>query len=215
MAEAREPAFGPGDEVLLRYLEDPGRVLGAFPVRVVEDTGERVVVWLAPGTTVRYWSTLDGGDPRLVALEDRYRAAHGSTERHWFGSGVLRVIPVHQPYQVVHFWGRGGEFSGWYVNFEQTKHPWGNRIDTIDWQLDLWFGADRRPTWKDEDEAAAAVDAGYLSPDDLALARRTGEGIIGHFDEWLADLGDWRDWRPPAEWTLPELPGDWADPPPA
>jgi uncharacterized protein len=213
MAEARAAAFEPGDEMLLRYLEEPGTVLGAFPVRVVEDTGARVVAWLAPGTTVRYCSTMDGTDPRLVPLEERYRSPHGSAERHWYGNGVLRVVPVDRPYQVVHFWGRDGEFSGWYVNFESPKRWWGNRLDMIDWQLDLWFDAERRPAWKDEDEAAAAVEAGYLSADDLALARKTGEGIIDGFDAWLAELGDWRAWRPPADWTTPDLPADWAAPP--
>jgi hypothetical protein len=209
MAATRETTFEPGEEMLVRYLEGT-TVLGAFPVRVIEDTGSRVVVWLAAGTPVRYWATVDGADPRDVPLAERYRVAHGSTGRHWHGSGVLRAIPVDEAYQVVHFWGRGGEFSGWYVNFESRKMCHGNRIDAVDWQLDLWIDASGRPSWKDEDEAEAAVDAGYLDPADLAVARTVGQDIIDHFDEWRAALGDWRDWRPPAAWAIPELPADWA-----
>jgi hypothetical protein len=210
MVRTREATFQPGDVMLVRYLEGT-TVLGAFPVRVVEDTGARVVVWLAPGTPVRYWSTADGADPRTIPLADRYRAGHGSTGRHWHGPGVLRAIPLDEPYQVVHFWGRGGEFSGWYVNFESLKACHGNRIDAVDWQLDLWIDAAGTPSWKDEDEADATVAVGYLDPADLATAWAAGEEIIAHFDEWAAALGDWRAWHPPAHWTIPELPADWAD----
>ncbi|HLH99357.1 MAG TPA: DUF402 domain-containing protein [Acidimicrobiales bacterium] len=210
MAGTRQPTFDPGDELLLRYLEGQRTVLGAFPVRVVEDTGPWLVVWLAAGTRVRYWSTLEGTDPRTVPLDARYRSAHGSLERRWHGGGVLRVIPVDRLYQVVHFWHPSGSFAGWYVNFESPKRIDRAKVDTVDWQLDLWIDADGRPSWKDEDEAAAAVAAGYLDPADLARARAAGDGIIAGFDDWLAEVGDWRGWRPPASWTVPGLPDDWA-----
>ena len=53
-------------------------------------------------------------------------------------------MPRGEPFQVLHFWDESGGFAGWY--------------------LDLWLDPDGSATWKDEDEAEAAVDAGHLDP---------------------------------------------------
>jgi hypothetical protein len=210
---ARQAELAPGEEMLVRYRGPAGEVHGAFPVRVVEDSGSRIVVWLAPRTPVMYYAAPDGGDARDLPLEERFRRPFSSVRRDWHGSGVLRVIPLRETYQVVHFWDDAGDFVGWYVNLESPKTVAARKIDAVDWQLDLWIDPDGTPSWKDEDEAAAAVTAGYLRPEELAVAQATGRAIVERFDAWLADLGDWRTWRPPATWDPPPLPDDWADTP--
>ncbi len=199
------------DEVLLRYLYADGTVQAAMPMHVVAEDTERAVAWLAPGTPIMYWSTTDGRDPRSLPLEERFTGGLGTAPRSWVGNGVLRVIPLAQPFQVVHFWGDDGEFAGWYVNLESEKRKVGSRIDTVDWHLDLWISPDRTVTWKDEDEAAEAVRQGLLLPEHLELAYRTGHDIIGRFDSWLDEIGDWRDFRPEPDWCVPVLPPDWPD----
>lgn len=123
---------------------------------------------------------------------------------------MLRVMPPDVPYQVVHFWRPDGAFAGWYVNFERPRVRHGACIDSVDWHLDLWIGADRKPVWKDEDEADAAVDAGRLRAEDLHTARKAGEAIIDELGTWPAPIGDWRSFRPEPTWRTPRLPTTWA-----
>lgn len=48
--------------------------------------------------------------------------------RPWEGSGVLRVIPLCECWQVLHFWNpRSGGFEGWHVNLESARQV-GERI---------------------------------------------------------------------------------------
>lgn len=86
----------------------------------------------------------------------------------------MRVIPIHEPFQVIHFWDDEGMFKCWYINLEAPKTRIGTRIDTVDWHLDLWIDADGSHKWKDETEAQAALEAGHLQEHELATAWSTG-----------------------------------------
>ena len=198
-----------GEEVLLRYRYADGRLQAALPLRVVEDDADGTVAWLSPGTEIMYWALSDGRDPRELPLDARFRQPMTTAPRRWLGSGVLRVMPEGLDYQVLHFWNEG-RFAGWYVNLERPRKRVGRCFDSVDQHLDLVISPAGSPSWKDEDEAHAAVAAGHLPASDLASARRTGEAIIADLDSWLKVVGDWRRWTPPAEFIPPlRLPGDW------
>lgn len=194
-----------GDELLLRYLYNDGTVQAALPMRVVVDSVDLTVAWLAPRTPIMYWATADGGDPRQTPLAARFEQRLTTAPRVWEGSGVLRVMPTHAPYHVIHFWTAAGHFAGWYINFEAPRYRVGNRVDTIDWHLDLWISPDRTATWKDEDEAVAAMEAAHLRPEDYQTARMAGEEIIAALPSWPSSIGDWRWFRPDQTWAIPEL----------
>jgi hypothetical protein len=194
------------DEMLLSHVYDDGSPMADFPLRVVEDSSDRMVAWLAPGTEIRYWATEDGSDPRTLPLDRRFRSKMATARRTWEGPGVLRVIFTDTIYQVIHFWTPQGEFSGWYVNFEAPSRREGNRVLTSDWQLDLWITPDGTGQWKDEDEAAAAIDAGMLTPERLSDSFAAGHEILDDFGAFLARVGDWRRWFPPSSWTAMRLP---------
>lgn len=166
-----------GDELLLRYFYNDGSIQAAVPLRVVLDEPDLTVTWLAPATPIMYWATADGRDPRQSLLDQRFRQPLTTAPRTWRGPGVLRVMPVGLPYQVVHFWDDQA-FIGWYVNFEAPRIRHGSRVDTVDWHLDLWITPDRQPSWKDEDEAEAALGTGHLRTQDLRTARKAGQAII-------------------------------------
>jgi hypothetical protein len=200
-----------GDELLLRYRYRDGSWQAALPLRVVEDTPARVVGWLAEGTDIMYWALADGADPRSVPLEERFTGELTTARRTWEGGGILRVILAGRPFQVLHFWGASGDFAGWYVNFETPNVRTGNRIDTVDWHLDLWIEPDAGARWKDEDEAEAAVAAGHLTAEDVATARATGAVILADFESFLREIGDWRAFVPPTLWSVLDLPADWAN----
>jgi len=195
--------------VLLRYQYLDGSRQAALPMRVVCDDGDRVVAWLAPGTEIMYWALPGGEDPRSVPLEVRFTGRLATAPRRWQGGGVLRVIPIGLPFQVLHFWHEQGGFTGWYVNFEAPKRRRGDRLDSLDWHLDLWISPELVPAWKDADEAEAALAAGHLTSESLAEAWRQGHAIIRGLAEWPGPIGDWRAFVPPADWSPLPLPPDW------
>lgn len=208
----RQPTDGDGQpEALLRYRYADGQLQAALPMHVVQDGPKLVVAWLAPGTQIMYWALPDGRDPRVLPVSERFTTALSTAERTWQGHGVLRVIPIAEPYQVIHFWNHDGTFAGWYVNLEAPKIRSGARLDTVDWHLDLWISAEGTPTWKDEDEAQAAVAAGHFRQQDLDRAWSTGQAIVDRLGDWPSVIGDWRAFTAPAEWTALKLPGDWAE----
>jgi hypothetical protein len=194
------------DAMLLSNVYEDGSPMSDFPVRVIEETSDRLVVWLAAESEIRYWATEDGSDPRTLPLDRRFRSKMSAARRIWEGPGVLRVIFVDTIYQVIHFWTPRGEFAGWYVNFEAPSRRVGNQILTTDWQLDLWITPEGTSQWKDEDEAAAAIEAGMLSPDHLAASFVAGQEILDDFDTFLGRVGDWREWSPPTTWNSMRLP---------
>lgn len=195
-----------GDEMLLSHVYNDGSPMADFPLRVVEDTSGRLVAWLAPGSEIRYWSTANGSDPRTLPLAHRFRSKMTTARRTWEGPGVLRVIFADTVYQVIHFWTSEGRFAGWYINFEAPSQRRENQILTYDWQLDLWITPDGSSEWKDEDEAAAAIDAGMLTREELAASFAAGRAILDDFETFLARVGDWREWSAPSSWTAMRLP---------
>lgn len=201
---------------LLRYRYPDGRLQAAFPIRLVESTPERLVGWLPVGSEIAYWATSDGADPRTVPLEARFRQALGTGRRTWSGGSVLRVIPYRERWQVLHFWDADGVFTGWYVNLESEKRVDQHGVVAVDWHLDLLIAPDFEVTWKDEDEAAAAVGTEYLREQDLTAARRTGERIAADPRRFIDSVGHWEDRRPSSEaGRALALPTGWDTPDPA
>ncbi|MGB8178655.1 MAG: DUF402 domain-containing protein [Acidimicrobiales bacterium] len=194
------------DEMLLRYVYDDGSPMADFPMRVVEDASDRLVAWLAPGSEIRYWATAEGRDPRTLPLDRRFRSKMTAARRTWQGPGVLRVIFDDTIYHVIHFWTPEGKFAGWYINFESPSRRHGNQVLTFDWQLDLWITPEGTGQWKDEDEAAAAIDAGMLTREELADSFAAGQEILDNFAAFLERAGDWREWSAPSSWTAMQLP---------
>jgi hypothetical protein len=191
----------------LRYLYPDGRVQAELPMYVVEETAERIVGWLPVGSEISYWALPDGSDPRTVGLSRRFRQHLTTARRHWQGGSVLRVIPVGECWQVLHFWDTAtGQFRGWYVNLESPKSIVGDTITAVDWHLDLWISPSGAATWKDEDEAAAAAGTPYLRPDDLMAARQTGQAVLTDVAGFLRRVGQWTSFTPPDNWQPLTLP---------
>jgi hypothetical protein len=179
-------------------------------MHVVSDDGGTLVGYTPVSTEIMYWACPDGSDPRSLPLDQRFRSPLTTAARRWEGSSVLRVIPRDRQYQVVHFWKDDRSFSGWYVNLESSKTEQGRFLDVVDWQLDLWIGPDREFSWKDADEADAALAAGWLTRAEFDRAWAVGREIVGKIDDWPGPIGDWTGFRPPAEWSALALPGDWS-----
>ena len=183
--------FPDGSEIALRQLFR-GRVWSATAARVIVDSADLIVLWMPEGSDRRHPATGD-----------------------LFGEWTLAASPLHRPilrltrpgdaHSTLLFRHEDGSFRGWYVNLElpMVRTPVG--FDFHDLLLDLWLVPGREWEWLDEDEAADALARGYLSADDLALARAEGERVIA---EHPFPTG-WESWEPDPSWPIPGLPARW------
>ena len=124
---------------------------------------------------------------------------------------MLRVIPMNEYWQVIHFWDAAGQFLGWYVNLESRKTRTTHAVDAVDWSLDLLISPEFEVTWKDVDEAAAALGTPYLRDDDLTAAQAVGGAIEANPRALIDSIGDWRDFRAPGTWVPLDLPEHWRE----
>lgn len=189
---------------MLRYRAFDGRCYAGRPLRVVQDGPDLTVAWLAQGAECSMPRLVDGRGLRDVPLASRWlhpREAH----RMRSPNEQILLFPRGRAHSL---WvlRRDGELLGWYVNLEDPHVRDGGTLTTRDSILDLWVPADTgEEVWKDEDELEAAVGAGRLTAAEAAAARAEGERVV-HERPWPTG---WEDWRPPPNWTAPELPTGW------
>jgi hypothetical protein len=198
----------PGETVVWAYRPTDGGpgIEAARAVHVVADEPDQLVVWLAPGSQVLRPVAPDGRDLRSLPVADRF-GARGRRRDTWWGQGVLKVAPAGVPWSVWLFYRPGWRLAGWYVNLEEVhrRAPWGTL--SRDLVLDVWVGPDRRAHRKDEDELAAAVAAGALTPAEAAAAERSAAEVEDRVRAWAPpfDAG-WERWRPDPSWAPASLP---------
>lgn len=188
--------WNPGEVVAWREAWR-GREYIAIPVRVIEDTDQGLVVYVAEGT--RY-SFPPGGWP---FAEHHPWAMQGK----WRGHGTLALSRPADAYSIWHFWaGDERRFAGWYVNLQEPLRRDGLSYLTQDQELDIWIQPDGTWAWKDEQELEDWVGRGRFSREEVTEVRRVGEQVVA---EWPFPTG-WEDWEPGPTWLVPELPPEYA-----
>ena len=196
--------LGPGEPVLWRKRWH-GAVMTALPMRVVSDSPERIVLYLAPDTPFKGARTAAGTKVRDLS-------SWVSKDLVWAGGSLIRLAEPGTWHCVDVEFDAVGEFVGWYVNLQQPFRRAGSRFDTVDLVLDLVVAPDRSWRLKDEDDFRRAVADGHLTADIEDRVRAEAERMTGV----LAANGppfcesEWLGWRPPADWAVPALPADWA-----
>lgn len=165
----------------------------SVPVRIVEDSEQQLVYFLAEGTRFRF--------PRGAwPFADSHPWAHKDG---WRGHGVLVQYRPGKAHTIWHFWqGEERRFAGWYVNMQEPLRRDGSGFDTQDQELDLWVKADGRWTWKDEAELEDWVRRGRFTREEVAAVHAEGERVLA---DWPFPTG-WEDWGPDPTWSVPELP---------
>ncbi|WP_351226171.1 DUF402 domain-containing protein [Streptomyces sp. NPDC002133] len=208
--------WAPGEHILWRYRGNAsGDVHICRPVTVVEDTGELLAVWMAPGTECVKPVLADGTPVQQEPLATRYTTPRTTVRSRWFGTGVLKLARPGEPWSVWLFWERGWRFKNWYVNLEEPRARWSGGVDSEDHFLDIAVHPDRSWRWLDEDEFAQAQQAGLMGARQAGLVRAAGQSAVEVIRAWGRPFSDgWEDWRPDPRWPVPELPEDWNRPRP-
>ena len=169
-----------------------GRTYLEWPVRVVEDTGERIAVYLAEGTRFTF-------PPASWPFEGEHPWA---SREAWEGHGLLVTHRLRDAFAIWHFWeGPERTFAGWYVNLQAPFRRDGTAFDTQDHELDLWITADGAWKWKDEEALLDWVRQGRFTEAEAAAIRAEGERVLA---AWPFPTG-WEGWEPDPSWRAPVL----------
>jgi protein associated with RNAse G/E len=208
-------AFAEGMTVVRRdTLGD--RVWTAAPFRVIEDSGDGLVLacWpgiesLAPTTWIESRRTGDDA-VRKQAIPNLAARRWELGRWVWRDRSMLIRLAAGEYFSVSHFFGADGRAGGWYVNFERPYRRTRIGIDTFDLLLDLVVQPDLSAhAWKDEDEYAQARRLGLI---DDALHRRVEEArqrVVGLIERREGPFArDITAWSPSPDWPTPRLPAD-------
>lgn len=197
----------PGDELLYRFRRLDGSLGNVHPARVVDHRDGRLLCWVLAGTSIRITTSPDGRKPRELPLHERFAGPRVPARSTWHGQPTLRLVFEDEWYSVWWFFSPGGAFRNWYVNLEVPLGRDDTGIDRVDGVLDVEVFPDLSWEWKDEDEVAAAIEAGRFDRAQIRRLRSAGERVIA-----LAEVGrfpfdgSYCDARPDPSWRLPELP---------
>lgn len=195
----------PGEHVLLRDIPS-GRVRSAIPVTVVEHNERRLVTFLCEGTRFVVPADWDRKDERDFFIDPGY------VEMTWAALGQTMIVYSGDRHSVIVRWGPPERtFTGWYVNLQSpgTCSPRG--FDFTDHMLDVLVSPDGQSHgWKDEEELASAVVAGFMTAREAEAIRAEGLRVIERARRGLPPFNEpWGEWAPDPGRTVPELPDGW------
>ena len=192
-----------GDAIALREVWK-GRVWGALPATVVQDTPEQRALLVWPDTS---WMVPVGPDGRDLRIPEGDWTLRDRRNTRW----VLSFSWPGRAYSCIAFRRGDDDFTGWYVNLETPLAPTPIGFDYTDHLLDVLVEPDRTTwRWKDEDELAEAVERGVFSPADADAFRAAGLQAVEHLASGAPPFDrDWSSWRPDPSWSRPELPEGW------
>jgi hypothetical protein len=201
-------AFEPGSQILHRFLQG-GQPKDVRPVTVLADDDRGLVLWLADGTPTMTACLPGGIDLRTVTKPEMFGQPWQSAPHTW-RNDVLMVLPPDAPYAVWSFFDPGGEFLCWYANLQSPYRRWPGGIDLVDHQLDLVVTPGHDVQWKDEDELAAAVEAGWLSEAESDAIYAEAHRLAALAKAGDPPFTDVRHALRPGTLDIPELPDGWA-----
>jgi hypothetical protein len=154
---------------------------------------------------------LPGGvDLRSVSKREMFGQRWEAGPHPWTRN-VLMILPPGAPHAVWLFFSPEGEFRNWYVNLQSPYERWAGGVDIVDHQLDLVVTPDRVVEWKDADELAAAVDAGWLTEADSVAIYAEAHRLAALASSGEPPFDDGRHgFRPDPAWPVPTLPAGWS-----
>ena len=195
--------FERGETVIRREVMR-GEVWFAAPHICVQDTHDLIVTYLPGGA--------EFGFPQRGAFPVGRHPWESAGHTRWSGHGALHLHFPGVDHAIFIFWhGEQREWAGWYFNLQDAPRRTELGFDTLDHELDLWWGeGEPRWEWKDVDKFAETGPARY--PRRMAEIQAEGDRIAALLDagERWWDEG-WRDWRPDPAWTVPALGTTWQD----
>ena len=195
-----------GDQIVLREIFR-GRIWSGRPYTIVEDTPQRLIIYMGVG--VRWMRPV-----RRDSSAIRGRELHWTLREAVWPIEALRIVTPGRHHSVLLLWTEGfREFLKWYVNLEDPLTHSAVGFDYLDQFLDIEIAPDLSAwNWKDEDELEDAVANGLMAPQRADLIRAEGIRVIETLDKKAPPFDEqWHLWRPDPQWESPGLSDGWDD----
>ena len=206
----RPSKFCYGEPILYRELDEHSQVIDVKPVTVVEDSDERIVLWLPLGTPTK----------KPVLLEQTPHTSRRWVERSWTlvdsiwqWAELLIIVRPDECRATWVRWSADRVFQGWYVNLQSKLRRTRLGFDFRDHQLDIIVEPDRNWRWKDQDELDLAVELGRMTRGLGKAVRAEGQLAVEEIEHNGGPYSEgWEHWRPDVLLTRPKLErGDWRE----
>lgn len=196
-----------GDHIVLREMWD-GKIWSAYPVIVVQDTADLLVVYRPPGALSKRRLSLRGD--RVTAYERKHKQwslADATRDDVW----MLKLTIPDEPFSVIAFWNSVDQsFRCWYINLEEVAHRSPVGIDYTDMILDVIIQPNLKDWyWEDEDELQEAMEEGLISQEKAKSLYAKGIQVRDMIMSGKSVFNGWEHWRPNLTWTVPSLPQGW------
>lgn len=197
--------FQAGEPIVMRHSR--GNYRWAAPMRVVEDRGDFVALYLQPGSIYSTMADAAGNVTRDFVNDST------QVQRTWVENHALQLIRFGDEHATVLYWHEDTwEFRCWYINFQEPLRRYQRGFESMDLTLDLIISPDRqRWQWKDEDEfVEIGIPGGWYTHEQLAHLKRYGERLLEEARAGAPPFdAPWPDWRPDPAWEPLPLPQDW------
>ena len=199
--------YSPGEPMLFREIWS-GKVWGAYPAIVIQDTPELLAVYRHPDTIARRHISARGDRPTAEEIrQGKWLLNAVSRNDFW----MLRMAIPGETYSVIIFF-RTADNSviAWYVNLEGVARRGPLGIDYTDLMLDVVIEPDLKEwRWVDEDELREAVEAGLIPPDKVDGLYAKGAEARDLIMSGKSVFNGWEHWRPDPSSKAPVLPERW------
>ena len=197
--------FQPGEPIVLRHVRDAWR--WAAPMRVVEDRGDLVALYLQPGSAYSTMGDAAGNPTRDFVHETTQVPAV------WGIHHALHLMRRGDEHATVLMWAEDSwEFRCWYINFQEPFRRYERGFESMDLTLDLLIAPDRTAwQWKDEDEFVdIGIAGGWYTHEQLKHLKEYGLRVIEEARAgWPPFDHPWPEWRPDPAWQPLSLPDGW------
>jgi predicted RNA-binding protein associated with RNAse of E/G family len=179
------------------------RLRWAIPNLLIEESSDRVVTLLVPGTLCKA-PTSYGRTGYVQQLLDGWEVG----DFVWHTRRSLMLAPRDAAHTISLHWEHATDtFLGWYVNLQEPPRPTPIGYDTLDQMLDIWIEPDGSWRWKDWDELIEAERVGIFTHAQAEAILAEGQHVIDSLNTLLPT--GWEAWQPDPDWPLPTVPAGW------
>lgn len=204
----------PGDVVVHQEIWNQ-RIWAARPLVVVNDSPDRLLLWLPKGTVRKVPMTpptrMDPGGrtARIIDLLDRCDWVHVD---HVWDVSCLWILRPGDWHAVWISWLPSGEQFGWYINLQRPFRRTAIGIESMDMMLDVVATPDRHWSWKDDDEFEQILERRIFNQATGERVRTEATGVIHRLETNASPFNEgWEEWRPDPSWSIPQLQPGWDD----
>ena len=204
----------PGTQILQQDLWGK-RLVTSRPVTVVKDAPEYLALYTHPNAPYRSGVIKDRYSMPVSQRIDIYmemlNPGVSQLEEQVAGDyHVLTLTPPDSWHSVWLFWTADWKFETWYVNLQAPIRRMSRHILVRDYALDIAVNPDMSWSWKDVDEFEELIDRGFFTESQISSIRAEADRMAQAIESKKSPFSDgWENWRPDANWPIPEIPEDW------